>query len=150
GLREMLEARERGEVLRGEADYQLHVLYLWYERKPRDALALLDALDAQYPSNPLFLQRIAEVHETYFHDQRASAAAWRLLVERARANHVFDARTTEVRARLGLATELLAMHNVDDAIAQLQVIVDLHPAEPIGARARAEAMLRAARARKKF
>src|SRR5439155_11142569 len=26
GLREMLQARERGEVLRGEADFQLHVL----------------------------------------------------------------------------------------------------------------------------
>ena len=61
GLREMLRARERGELLTGEADYQLHLLYLWYEQKPAEALALLERLDARYPSNPLFLQRVADV-----------------------------------------------------------------------------------------
>ena len=34
GLREMLQARDSGELLRGEADYQLHLIYLWYEQKP--------------------------------------------------------------------------------------------------------------------
>ena len=29
----MLQARDRGELLRGEADYQLHLVYLWYEQK---------------------------------------------------------------------------------------------------------------------
>src|SRR5204863_237504 len=33
GLREMLQARDKGELLRGEADFQLHVVYLWYEHK---------------------------------------------------------------------------------------------------------------------
>ncbi len=113
GLREMLQARARGEVLRGEADFQLHVLYLWYEKKPKEALALLEALGAQYPTNPLFLERIADAHETYFHDSGASAAAWRTLLERARANRVFDARATEIRARLGLASELLRMNDAD-------------------------------------
>jgi tetratricopeptide (TPR) repeat protein len=150
GLREMLQARAHGEVLRGEADFQLHVLYLWYEKKPRDALMLLEALDAQYPTNPLFLERIADAHETYFHDSRASAAAWRALLERARANRVFDARSTEIRARLGLASELLRMNQVDAAIAQLQIIVDARPLEPIGARERATALLRDARAHKDF
>lgn len=150
GLREMLQARDQGEVLRGEADYQLHVLYLWYEKRPQDARALLEALDAQYPTNPLFLERIADVHETYFHDSRASAAAWRTLLERARAARVFDPRTTEIRARLGLANALLRMNDVDEAIVQLQNVVDARPIEPIGARDRAGALLRDARARKKF
>src|SRR5262249_49305227 len=57
GLREMLQAREHGELLAGEADYQLHLLYLWYERKPDEARRLLEQLDARYPSNPIFLQR---------------------------------------------------------------------------------------------
>ena len=48
-------------LLRGEADYQLHLIYLWYEQKPARALELLEGLDARYPTNPLFLQRIAEV-----------------------------------------------------------------------------------------
>src|SRR5204862_3750258 len=34
GLREMLQARDGGALLRGEADYQLHWIYLWYEHQP--------------------------------------------------------------------------------------------------------------------
>src|SRR5439155_16108016 len=85
GLREMLQARERGELLRGEADYQLHWLYLWYEHDQARALELLRGLNARYPSNPIFLQRIAEVQHEYFHDHRASADAWEALVASARA-----------------------------------------------------------------
>ena len=60
GLREMLQARERGQLLAGEADYQLHLVYLWYEHRTADAIALLTSLDLRYPSNPLFLERLAE------------------------------------------------------------------------------------------
>ena len=31
----------RGRLLQGEADYQLHVIYLWYERQTPRALQLL-------------------------------------------------------------------------------------------------------------
>ena len=84
GLREMLEARDRGELLAGEADYQLHLLYLWYEQQPARALELLRGLDRRYPANPLFLERIAEVEDVYLHDLPASEAAWRTLLDRAR------------------------------------------------------------------
>ena len=69
GLQEMLQARQRGVLLRGEADYQLHLIYLWYEQKPARALELLEGLDARYPTNPLFQRRIAEVQDEYFHDR---------------------------------------------------------------------------------
>ncbi len=98
GLREMLQARERGELLRGEADYQLHWLYLWYEHKPEMALTLLRDLDARYPSNPIFLQRIAEVQHEYFHDHRGAAATWETLLARARAAQVGE-RTPRRSAR---------------------------------------------------
>ena len=147
GLREMLQARDKGELLRGEADFQLHVVYLWYEHKTEEALSLLANLDARYPNNPLFLQLIADIRDTYLHDHAASAAAWRLLLERAIAGSVYSARTTEVRARLGLASELVAMNRSADAIDELQRVVDMHPIEPIGARERAERELRAAIAR---
>lgn len=147
GLREMLQARDKGELLRGEADFQLHVVYLWYEHKTGDALNLLARLDAHYPNNPLFLRLIAEIRDTYLHDRAASAAAWRSLVARAVAGTAYSARTTEVRARLGLASELLAMNRSADAIDELQHVVDMHPIEPIGARERAERDLRAAIAR---
>jgi hypothetical protein len=147
GLREMLQARDKGELLRGEADFQLHLVYLWYEHRTEDALNLLARLDARYPHNPLFLQLIAEIRDTYLHDRAASAAAWRLLLARAVAGTVYAARTTEVRARLGLASELAAMNRSADAISELQHVVDMHPIEPIGARERAERELRAAIAR---
>ena len=70
GLQEMLRARDRGQLLRGEADYQLHWLYLWYESKPERALDLLKGLDARHPTNPLFLQRIADVQHVYFSDHQ--------------------------------------------------------------------------------
>ena len=78
----------------------------------------------------------------------ASAAAWRLLLQRAVAGRVYSARTTEVRARLGLASELTAMNRSAEAIDELQHVVDMHPIEPIGARERAERELRAAIARR--
>ena len=147
GLREMLQARDKGELLRGEADFQLHVVYLWYEHKTEDALNVLARLDARYPNNPIFLQLSADIHDTYLHDRVASAAAWRALVARAVAGTVYSARTTEVRARFGLASELAAMNRSADAIDELQRIVDMRPIEPIGARERAERELRAAIAR---
>ena len=64
GLREMLRARDHGQLMTGEADFQLQQVYLWYEHNPAEALRLLQKLDARYPSNPLFLQRIAEVQAT--------------------------------------------------------------------------------------
>jgi tetratricopeptide (TPR) repeat protein len=135
GLQEMLQARERGELLRGEADYQLHLLYLWYEQKPRQGLDLLETLEARYPSNPLFLQRIAEVEHEYFHDHPASAAAWQTLLERARGGRVWGASLAEVRARLGLASELDAMYETDRAIDELKRVLNLKPVAPFGARA---------------
>ncbi len=84
GLQQMQRARERGELLRGEADFQLRRIYLWYEQKVDEALRLLDGLRTAYPHNPLFLQSIAEVHDVYRHDDAASLDAWRALLALAR------------------------------------------------------------------
>jgi hypothetical protein len=98
GLQEMLQARERGQLLRGEADFQLAQIYVWYEKRPRDALDLFESLDARYPANPIFLERIADAQETYLHDLDASARAWETLRDRARNNRVASARVIEARA----------------------------------------------------
>jgi tetratricopeptide (TPR) repeat protein len=120
GLAEMLRAREHGELMTGEADFQLHVLYLWYEHKPVEARELLVELDQRYPTNPLFLERLAEIEDAYFHDQSASAARWRELIDRARAGRVEFAPAAEARARIGLARELDAMYETDRAIEELK------------------------------
>jgi len=91
GLAEMLRARDRAQILRGEADFQLQQVYLWYEARPDEAIRLLDALDARYPFNPVFLERIAEARSKQFRDRAASAEAWHRLRDRARAGRVFDA-----------------------------------------------------------
>ena len=143
GLRQMVQARDRGELLEGEADFQLHLIYLWYERETADALALLERLDARYRHNPMFRQSIAEIRDEYFHDHAASAAEWRVLLERALTGTVYSPRTTEVRARLGLASVLSAMNRTTEAINELQRVVDMRASEPIGARERAERELRA-------
>ena len=144
GLREMLQAREHGELLAGEADYQLHLLYLWYEHNTPDALKLLDALDKRYPSNPLFLQHIAEVQDIYVHDRPASAAAWRELLDRVRRGRVRAEEIAHVRARLGLARELDAMFETDRAIDELKAVVELNPSTPYDALAQAQLQLGAA------
>jgi tetratricopeptide (TPR) repeat protein len=143
GLQEMQSAREHGSLVRGEADFQLHLIYLWYEKKPDQALALLRGLDRRYPTNALFLQRIAEVQSEYFHDRRASAASWQDLLERAQQGRVHSARIAEVRARLGLASDLAAMNRRQDAIEQLKRVIEMRPTAPSGARERAEMQLRA-------
>ena len=133
GLREMQRARDGGALLRGEADYQLHWLYLWYEHQPARAIELLRGLDARYPTNPLFLQRVAEVQSDAMHDRAASIATWRMLLDRATAGRVEFAAMTAVRARIGLAAELVATAQAPDAIDLLAPLADTHPSAPYGA-----------------
>lgn len=132
GLREMERARERGELLRGEADFQLHWLYLWYEDRPDRALELLRGLDARYPTNPLFLQRIATVQHEYFSDHQASAASWQALIDRAARGAVALAPLADARARVGLAAESIEAGNPARAIALLEPLIAARPAAPYG------------------
>jgi hypothetical protein len=44
GLARMLRARTRGRLLQGEAEYQLQVIYLWYEHRTDLAVGILQSL----------------------------------------------------------------------------------------------------------
>jgi hypothetical protein len=99
GLQEIQRARERATLMRGEVDFQLALVYLWYERRPNDAVALLESLDTRYPFNPLFLTRLADARASQLHDREGSVAAWSRLRERARRGGVFDAARVERRAQ---------------------------------------------------
>jgi tetratricopeptide (TPR) repeat protein len=144
GLREMLDARDGGALLTGEADFQLHGLYLWYERQPARALDLLRGLAGRYPTNPVFLQRIAEVHAEYLHDHPASAAAWATLVDRATHGQVASPRLAEARGRLGLGSALDLMAETDRAIEHFEAVAGSRTPEPHGASAEAHLRLGAA------
>lgn len=133
GLAQMLRARDRGRLLQGEADYQLHIVYLWYERQTPRALELLRELQRRYPNNPLFLSQIAEIQDTYQHDIAASLESSRTLLTQARADKVYGGTTTEVRARLGIARQLDALAETDLAIEELERVVALKPTTPYSA-----------------
>jgi predicted negative regulator of RcsB-dependent stress response len=124
GLAEMLRARERGQLLRDEADYQLHVVYVWYEKQPERALALLDALRGRHPRNPHFLQRIAEVEGEYLHDPYASRRSYEALLAAARAGRVNEALLATALAQIGAARQLDATFETDAAIPLLRAVVD--------------------------
>jgi tetratricopeptide (TPR) repeat protein len=141
GLELMLRARARGELLRGEADYQLAIIYLWYERAPQSALALLEELREQYPANPLFLRSIADVQDAYFHDPSASLASYLALLAAAEAGRVNARELAMVEARLGAARQLDALHETDRAIAHLEAVIARRPAAPFSALARAHLLL---------
>jgi predicted Zn-dependent protease len=130
GLREMLRARSRGRLVQGEADYQLHIIYLWYERQTERAIELLRALQARYPGNPLYLATIAQIQDEYQHDVMASLDTWRLLLAAAREQRANNAALAEVQARLGAARMLEAVCLTDDALEQLKTVTALKPQVP--------------------
>ena len=138
GMKEMLRAREHGALLRDEADYQLQVIELWYEKHPQRALDLLTQLRDRHPRNPLFPQLIAHVQDAYLHDLASTLRTWRSLAEAARARRVAYADIADVRARLGMASVLERMNDTNAAIEQLRAVVAAKPLAPFGAYAQAQ------------
>jgi tetratricopeptide (TPR) repeat protein len=141
GLAEMLRARNRGRLLQGEADYQLHVVYLWYEQDVPRALGLLQGLHEHYPANPHFLAQIADIQDRYQHDITASLASWRALLAAGREQRVNAAALAETQARLGIARQLEALHQTDHAIEQLEAVVAAKATAPYGSLALAQLRL---------
>ena len=144
GLQEMLRARDQGALVRSEADYQLQIIYLWYEDAPTRALELLEALRLRHASNPHFPQLMAEVQDVYQHDLTASLRSWRALYDGARQNTVSHAAMAETRARLGMALQLDRLFETDLAINHLRAVIGSNPAAPFGAAAQASLQLGAA------
>jgi tetratricopeptide (TPR) repeat protein len=136
GLKDMEAVHERGVLLRGEADYQLHWIYLWYENEPKRAYALLKGLRQQYPGNPHFVQRMADVDDRYFHDAAAALADWQGMVDTAAK--MGDPVLAEVEGRLGAAAALDELAETDRALAQVERLLSTPPGRPYGARAQAE------------
>jgi tetratricopeptide (TPR) repeat protein len=141
GLARMQKAREEGVLLAGEAAYQLHQVYLWYERRPDDALGLLRELARDHQANPVFHRLIAATADVYFHDAHASLAAYRRLAQLARTGRVNEASLALVEARLGMAAQLEALGDTDLALAELVQVVAADPDEPYAAAMRARLAL---------
>jgi tetratricopeptide (TPR) repeat protein len=100
GLQQMLDAYQDGDVIHSEAAYQLHLIYLWYEERPADALTLIRELQQRYPRNPLFVIIEATILDVYFHDVTASAKVLRALIARAESADVNESALAVRRARV--------------------------------------------------
>ena len=141
GLQEMLRARGSGQLLRSEADYQLHLVYLWYEKQASRALEFVTALAQRHPHNPHFYQQIAEIEDGYTLDHAASLQAWRTLLDRARNGQVALAEMAAARAQLGAALELDHVGQPEAAIPLLRAVIETRAAAPVGAEALAHLQL---------
>lgn len=147
GLAEMEQASHDGTLVRAEAQYQLHVVYLWYENRFVDALALIRDLQQRYPRNPLFRQIEAEILDVYVHDAAASLAASTDLLAAADRGEVNRAALAAVRARLNIATQLDRLGQRDRARVVLETLLAAAPAAPRDAVNRARTLQRAWAAR---
>ena len=145
GLEQLERASRLGLLVRGEAQFQIHVLYLWYEHKSQEALALIRGLQQRYPHNPLFRQIEAEILDVYLHDHAASLAASEQLKSLAQSRAVFRADIADVAARLNIARQLIAMQQRERAIGELDALIAQSPTAPAGATTRAREMRRALR-----
>jgi tetratricopeptide (TPR) repeat protein len=145
GLAQLERAGARGLLVGGEARYQIHVLYLWYEQRFQDALAIIRELQARYPKNPLFHHSEAEILDTYVHDAAASLAASERLLALATAGAVHRADIAAVNARLNMARQLIALDQPARAAALLEALIAAAPPAPDNALARARALRRTLR-----
>jgi tetratricopeptide (TPR) repeat protein len=143
GLAQMERASRSGQLVRAEAQYQLHVVYLWYEGRFMDALALVRGLQERYPRNPLYRQIEAEILDVYVHDNSASLAASEDLLDAAEHGDVNRAELAAVRARLNIALQLDRLGQRDRARTTLQTLLAADPHAPIDAVTRARALQRA-------
>lgn len=141
GLKRMEQTRTRGVLLADEAAYQIHVVYLWYEDRPRDALTLAQGLVTRHPRNPFFHRIVAETLDVYIHDRTASLAAYRELAALSAARRVNHPALAETEARLGVAAQLDALGDSDLAAAELARVAAARPAEPWAAESRARLAL---------
>ena len=138
GLSDMEAVHARGVLLRGEADYQLHWIYLWYEQQPQRALDLLRALAAQYPANPHFVERIAETEDRYLHDPAASLKTWQAMVDRA--PQMGDPRLAATMGRHGRRRGCwMRSYETDRAVEELRQVIDSAPIRTVRCRGRGTA-----------
>ncbi len=141
GMREMLRARSEGQLLQSEADYQLHLIYLWYEKQPQRALQLLRGLRDRHPRNPLFVQLIADIQDVYLHDLQAARQTWQTLLEAALSRRVAEPAMAKASAHLGLASVLDRLSEPESALQHLNAVIAMKPLAPYGGLARAQLQL---------
>jgi hypothetical protein len=141
GLQEMLRARRAGQLVRSEADYQLHIVYYWYEKQPLRAVELLDELTARHPYNPHFPQAAADIVDFYIDDTADSLRRWENLLAAARRRTGAEPQVAAVNARLGLGSQLDPLSRSTEALDHCRAVIAMKPPAPYAAVARAHLLM---------
>lgn len=113
GLQRIERAALQGTLVAGEADYQRHFLYLWYERRFDEALGVLERLSTQYPNNPLFALQWAQGLEEYQRRTEDSRDAYERVARRLEGVPGRLPSSLRTRAVVGLASRLDALAETD-------------------------------------
>lgn len=122
GLERLERASARSSLVAREADYQRHLVYLWYERRYEDGLGLLEQLVSRYPHNPLFGLEWGDGLETYLRRTEDSRDAYERIIERFDQSPTGLPRALRTRAVLGLATRLDGLAETDRALDLLSAV----------------------------
>lgn len=133
GLEELERGRSGGALVADEADYQLHLIDLWYEKQPARAVERLRALRDRHPRNPHFRQLIADLQEFPLRDFDASRRSYQELLDLAVSGSVTLPGLAETQARLGVAR----LAPPEEALVLLREVIARAPATPVGALSRA-------------
>lgn len=141
GLARLTAARAHGRLLRGDADYQLQQIYLWYEQRTDDALVIVRDLQQRYPRNPHFHHLEAEIEDVYRHDARRSLAASERLLALAERGAVNAAALAAARAQFNIAVQQHRLGDRAAARARLRTLLTAPPAHPAGLAERARRLL---------
>ena len=123
-------ARSRPARAAAKPTYQLHLIYLWYEKRFDRRARARQRLQRRYPHNPLFRQIEAEIHDVYFHDPKASLAASSELLALAEAKRVHEPALAAAVARLNMANALARLGERARAEQILTQLIAAHPIAP--------------------
>lgn len=123
GLARMERASRGGQLVTAEADYQLHLIYLWYEGRIPDALEKIRHLQQRYPHNPHFQDAEATIHRRYRGDHRAALQVGERLLTMATQGAVHEAALAAPRARLTIAQAYEALGQPEAARPHIAAIL---------------------------
>ena len=141
GMRQMLQTRNLGLLMKDEAAYQLHFVEIWYEKQPEMALDLLAELRARRPNNPMFILNAAQVHAEYRGDHTSALGEYRLLIDGARNGSLREPDLAAAWGHLGAAEQFEALAEADRAMEEARQVIDARALRPFGAMARAHLLL---------
>ena len=123
----MLRARSRGRLLRAKRTISSTSSISGTSGRRRARWSCSSRSTSAIPANPLFLARSPEIQDVYQHDVDREPGDLARAPRRGARTARRRAGLSEAQARLGIARQLEALQQTDDAIEMLQAVIALRP-----------------------